>query len=100
MNRMIEDRRLGSLLDDREYMAEYIRVARSTGEVTVWCKAKARKAGSSAAFVSALPSECLRGRYGMDEDVVDIHDDLPAFRNERVSKAMVPVFDPGSGTVV
>ena len=60
MNRVIEERRLGSLFGDIEYMAEYISVARSTRNATVWLNAKAKIICSGAGIAPDLPPEYLR----------------------------------------
>jgi hypothetical protein len=86
---MIKEQRLGSLFGDIEYLAEYISVARTSRDVRVWLNAKTELICSSADSAPELAPEYLLGTYGLGSDVADIQQDLIAFRNERVSNAMI-----------
>lgn len=89
MRHAIKEQCLGSLFGDIEYMAEYISVARTSRDVTVWLNAKTELVCSGATIAPELPPEYLLGTYGLEADIVDIQQDLMAFRNERTSNAMI-----------
>jgi hypothetical protein len=89
MRRVIEERRLGSLVGDIEKMAECISAARIDRDVTVWLNAKAEMVCSGAGVAPEVPPEYMVGTYGIGAERADIQQDLVAFRNERASNAMV-----------
>ncbi|GAA0709703.1 hypothetical protein [Dokdonella soli] len=88
MGRLIEERRLGSLLGALEPIATYIVAALVTRDVTIWVNSKAELVCSGAGNVPELPAESVLGTYGLGANVGDIHADLLAFRNERASHVM------------